>query len=123
MALQETRATNTTQYIMDGFLFILYGGGGKQEYAGVGFIVDIKVRRAITFTTNEGPRIAVLGVSSGPRQIILVSAYAPQNARPPQENTAFYEDLSNVYTSFETKGVVVILGDMNARFTEVTIPG
>eukprot|EP00969_Alexandrium_andersonii_P052498 2305499-Alexandrium_andersonii.AAC.1 len=123
MALQETRATSTTQYVMDGFLFILYGGGGKQEYAGVGFIVGIRVRRAIAFATNAGSRIAVLGASAGPRKIILISAYAPHNARPVQEKAAFYEDLSNVYSSFETKGAVVTLGDMNARITEITIPG
>eukprot|EP00969_Alexandrium_andersonii_P257026 11363442-Alexandrium_andersonii.AAC.1 len=94
MALQETRTPTTTQYIIDRFLFVLYGSGEQKEYAGVGFVVDLRIRKSITFTHNCGPRIASMGVRTGPREIILMSAYAPQSGRPLQERSAFYEKLS-----------------------------
>eukprot|EP00969_Alexandrium_andersonii_P184685 8159462-Alexandrium_andersonii.AAC.1 len=38
--LQETRAPTTTQYLSDGHNFVLFGGGGKVEYGGVGFVLN-----------------------------------------------------------------------------------
>eukprot|EP00969_Alexandrium_andersonii_P278496 12310259-Alexandrium_andersonii.AAC.1 len=123
MALQETRTPVSTQYIIEGYLFILYGSGGRREYAGVGFVVDLRCRRAITFTHSDTSRIALLGLSTGPRQLIIGSVYAPQGTRPVEERKAFYEVLEGITAKFQTKGALFLMGDYNARFSEPTVPG
>eukprot|EP00969_Alexandrium_andersonii_P306663 13557062-Alexandrium_andersonii.AAC.1 len=58
MVLQETRTPQTTQYIIGKHQFLLFGSGEAKEYAGVGFVVDLRLRSSVTFTYNVGARIA-----------------------------------------------------------------
>eukprot|EP00969_Alexandrium_andersonii_P075858 3344074-Alexandrium_andersonii.AAC.1 len=60
MALQETKNPTTTQYVSEGYLFLLYGNGENREHAGIGFVIDMRIRRAIRSTcllyTSPSPR-------------------------------------------------------------------
>eukprot|EP00969_Alexandrium_andersonii_P290903 12858226-Alexandrium_andersonii.AAC.1 len=49
LLMQETRTPQTTQYIVERYLFIVFGSGEGKEYAGVGFVVGRKARRAIKY--------------------------------------------------------------------------
>eukprot|EP00969_Alexandrium_andersonii_P223368 9865946-Alexandrium_andersonii.AAC.1 len=65
MLLQETRTPQTTQYVLEGFLFIVFGSGEGREYAGVEFVVDMRVRRAIKYIDSQGARLALLAIRTG----------------------------------------------------------
>eukprot|EP00969_Alexandrium_andersonii_P330978 14629196-Alexandrium_andersonii.AAC.1 len=115
MAVQETRTPGTTQFVANGHLFVLVASGEQKEYAGVGYIINLKVRKAITFVDCRGGRMAALGVNTGPRELVLLNVYAPQAARPFEERQHFYDELWDFTDSLETRGVLVYLGDWNAR--------
>eukprot|EP00969_Alexandrium_andersonii_P086304 3804881-Alexandrium_andersonii.AAC.1 len=58
LALQETRIATTSQFTSGEYLFVLFGNGTAKEYAGVGFVLSLKLRRAVNFVHNEGSRMA-----------------------------------------------------------------
>eukprot|EP00969_Alexandrium_andersonii_P333735 14749269-Alexandrium_andersonii.AAC.1 len=61
MALQEVKSRTSAQYVVDGFLFIIYGNDmNKKEVAGVGFVVDIRCRSAVIGTFGYTTRVATL---------------------------------------------------------------
>eukprot|EP00969_Alexandrium_andersonii_P342308 15130600-Alexandrium_andersonii.AAC.1 len=64
--------------------------------------------------------MAALGLRTGPREIIVVTAYAPQSARPLDEGSSFYEQLGDFLDSLETKGAIMIAGYFKARLTRLT---
>eukprot|EP00969_Alexandrium_andersonii_P049409 2168674-Alexandrium_andersonii.AAC.1 len=62
----------------------------------------MKVRRAVKLIDNQGPRLAMISLKTGPRAINLYSAYAPHAARPLVERQGFYEDLDKILARHET---------------------
>eukprot|EP00969_Alexandrium_andersonii_P238693 10536842-Alexandrium_andersonii.AAC.1 len=86
-------------------MFIFYGGGSAKEYAGVGFVINLAVRRAIAFTDSRGPRAAVLGIDARPRQILVYSMCAPQSGREEDERRGFFEIAGNLMDAHLTQGV------------------
>eukprot|EP00969_Alexandrium_andersonii_P097890 4321292-Alexandrium_andersonii.AAC.1 len=119
LALQETRTPTTTQFVVEGYLFILFGSGEKKEYAGVGYIVSLKLRTAIVAADNDGSRMAVLGIDTGPRKLWIFSVYAPHEERPEEERREFYDNLDMFLGKYRTAGVPIIIGDLNARIRRI----
>eukprot|EP00969_Alexandrium_andersonii_P372281 15481382-Alexandrium_andersonii.AAC.1 len=78
MAIRETKSPTTTQYISEGYMFVTVGNGQTRENSGVGFVIDPKVRRAIRHMDCKGSSLALLALASGPRDIVILSAYAPR---------------------------------------------
>eukprot|EP00969_Alexandrium_andersonii_P023644 1032012-Alexandrium_andersonii.AAC.1 len=102
-------------------MFVLFGNGQKREHAGVGFVIDLRLRRAIKYYDSEGSRLAMLALDAGPRLLLVYTIYAPQSARPIEERTGFYEDLGTMVDRHESSGVTLLLGDWNARIKERTV--
>eukprot|EP00969_Alexandrium_andersonii_P360038 15454521-Alexandrium_andersonii.AAC.1 len=100
---------------MDDYTFILFGGGGDREYAGVGFIILSRLVRATIGAQDHGPREAWLAVRASPRNLYVASCYAPQSGRPLEEREHFFSRLSDSIASYQPKGVVLPTGDFNAR--------
>eukprot|EP00969_Alexandrium_andersonii_P365727 15466883-Alexandrium_andersonii.AAC.1 len=46
-ALQETRVPGTAHFLTERHHFILFGGEGRREYGGAGFVVSDQVKSAI----------------------------------------------------------------------------
>eukprot|EP00969_Alexandrium_andersonii_P109794 4843532-Alexandrium_andersonii.AAC.1 len=76
--------------------FILFGGEGKVEYGGVGFVVDKRLKPAIKAAWAISPRIAAIRVATAPRDITLVSVYVPQSGRPYEERLETLEALADL---------------------------
>eukprot|EP00969_Alexandrium_andersonii_P271240 11989199-Alexandrium_andersonii.AAC.1 len=53
MAVQETKSPQTTQYLSEDHLFVTFGSGERKEDAGVGFIVNKRLRRAVRYMDSE----------------------------------------------------------------------
>jgi len=117
MAVRETKAPGTMQYVVDAQLSVLAGhGGAGREHGGVGFVFDGQARQCITgFETVPGGRIMAVGLDLAPRRLTMLSAYAPHNGHPEGERHAFYEELGAVIGKASRKGPVLVLGDLNAR--------
>eukprot|EP00969_Alexandrium_andersonii_P244149 10787770-Alexandrium_andersonii.AAC.1 len=81
---------------MDGYMYVVFGGAGKMELAGVGFNIDMRLRRATRLIDSQGSRIAMLSLKTGPRAINLFSVYAPQAARLLIERQGYYEDFDKI---------------------------
>eukprot|EP00969_Alexandrium_andersonii_P200134 8840819-Alexandrium_andersonii.AAC.1 len=75
----------------------------------------MKVRRAIKYIDSQGSRVALLAIRTSLRVVNLVTAYAPHAAKPQLERQGFYEDLENLMSRNERKGIMVAMGDFNAR--------
>eukprot|EP00969_Alexandrium_andersonii_P045309 1989518-Alexandrium_andersonii.AAC.1 len=71
LLLQETRIPGTTQYISGDCQFIMVGNQRRLEYAGVCFIVSLKVRPAVAGVRVINSRLALLRMSTGPRELQL----------------------------------------------------
>eukprot|EP00969_Alexandrium_andersonii_P363196 15461386-Alexandrium_andersonii.AAC.1 len=123
MAIQETKSPQTTQYLSEEHLFVTFGNGEGQEDAGVGFIINKRLRRAIRYIDSEGSRVALVALATGPRDLLIVTAYAPHEGRKKDEKDAFYEDLACLMDRNDTKGVRVLVGDFNSRISSRTVEG
>lgn len=53
----------------------------------------------------------------------LISTYAPDISKPTAETENSYQQLQNVMDNINTKGEIIILGDLNARIGNDVIPG
>eukprot|EP00969_Alexandrium_andersonii_P155340 6867605-Alexandrium_andersonii.AAC.1 len=69
--LQETRAPSTTHYMIENYTFILFGGGGNEEYRGVGLVIRNSVKPAIKGFYATGPRWAFVGLKTAPRNVSI----------------------------------------------------
>lgn len=47
--------------------------------------------------------------------LVIISAYAPQSGRSPDERREFFETLSSFYAAERSHGPCIVLGDFNAR--------
>ena len=114
LALQETRLAQVTQYVVDDCLFVLAGhGGAEREHAGIGVVLDARLRRSVTgFAANDSGRILCVGVDMAPRQLTVVVAYAPQSGRPEEERRGYFAELDEYVARFERKGHVLVLGGL-----------
>jgi len=116
VCLQETRVPQTTQYLIDDVTFVLAGGGGDREYAGVAIAMQADIRRAVSgVVVLPGGRLMAISLDLAPRLLTVICAYAPQSARPEDERSDFFEQLAGLVDNAERKGAVILLGDFNAR--------
>ena len=75
-----------------------------------------EARRHITgFELGQDGRLMVVGLNMAPRMLSLVTVYVPQSRRPEEERTGPFEELSKVVGRCAKKGVVMVMGDCNAR--------
>ena len=98
MALQETRTSAVTQYVVGDHLFVLAGHGGKgPEYAGVAIVLSSKARKMVTgFNySGGGGRILEMGLDTAPRGVTIVAVYAPQSGIPEDERASFMDALGS----------------------------
>eukprot|EP00969_Alexandrium_andersonii_P099796 4402515-Alexandrium_andersonii.AAC.1 len=54
LAIQEINVPTSTQYVMGDYTFLLFGGGGEREYAGVGFILESRLVKATLGVQDHG---------------------------------------------------------------------
>eukprot|EP00969_Alexandrium_andersonii_P005333 231913-Alexandrium_andersonii.AAC.1 len=102
LLLQETRVPNTTQYISGDYQFIMIGNGQNIEYAGIGFIVSLRVRPAIAGIRVASNRLALVRFRTGPGEVQLVNVYIPQSGRPEEERHQVFDDLSDLTEEEQT---------------------
>eukprot|EP00969_Alexandrium_andersonii_P269025 11890516-Alexandrium_andersonii.AAC.1 len=90
LAIQETNVALSTQYVMGDYTFLLFGGGGDREYAGMDFIILSRLVKATLGVQDHGPREAWLALRASPGNLHVASCYAPQSGRPLEEREHFF---------------------------------
>eukprot|EP00969_Alexandrium_andersonii_P070199 3098393-Alexandrium_andersonii.AAC.1 len=80
---------------MGDYTFLLFGGGGGREYAGVGFVIESRLVKATIGIQSHGPREAWLALRASPRDLYVASRYAPQPGRSLDERERFFGQRSD----------------------------
>jgi len=117
LCIWETKSACTAQYVVGESLFALSGHGGPgPELSGVGFVLGRRVRKVVSgFEVHADGRCMSLVLDTVPGRIAIICTYIPQSGRPKTARTQAFEVLARAIEKAETKGVVLVLGDFNAR--------
>jgi len=117
LCMQETRVSQATQYVVDKSLFLVIGQGEPgREYAGVGFVIGPRTRRALAGVVVHVPgRLVSVVLNTAPRVLTVICAYIPQSGRPEDEPSSTFDELSRAVSQASHRGITIVLGDFNAR--------
>ena len=67
MALQETKVSTVTQYMVGDHVFVLSGGGdGAREHAGVGVVLSRDMRKMVRGIYPSRSRLPVFSLDTAP---------------------------------------------------------
>jgi exonuclease III len=91
---------------------------GKQ-HRGVAVWVHKNYARAVSEYETVSSRCVVVRVNAKPVDLVVVQCYAPTTAADEDEVEEFFETLQAVLRKWKNKGMLVILGDFNAKVGEI----
>lgn len=123
-ALQETKKKGKGQMWLGEYL-IIYSGveRDKREKEGVALMIHKKLTQNIQECKYVSTRIVATKLRSQKQNINIIGIYSPENCKPEEERTSFYETLQKTIDAIPQNETVILLGDFNARVGNTIIPG
>ena len=116
LCLQETWASASIEYVVNGFVFILSGSDREERsWAGVGFIVAPWCKGRVKSYMQVSDRVAYIKMKVAGGIVGILSVYAPHNLKPIGEKMSFYVEVDRAYRSCSANQGKLVLGDLNAR--------
>ena len=96
--------------------YLYYSGHESKSINGVGIVVETKSK--VNFRHISSRICMLTNKISNSRQISLISAYAPtleRTQKSPEETINFYNELSSVIKLTNSRDMIIIGGDFNAK--------
>ena len=117
LCLQETKAKQTSFYMVDRYTFFTFSTApsNQPEYLGTGFVLSPKARASLLRTLPATSRTAGISYNTGAGEFSVLTGHAPHNGHEEDTKHDFYEELGALVAQVARKGPFIILGDFNAR--------
>jgi exonuclease III len=115
IALQEIRWQGQSRIDKPGYTLLYSGSEEKTGQLGIGFIINKAMKRSLLDFAQRNNRICKIRLKGRFRNITVISAYAPTNAKDGQEKERFYGNLEETCNRIPRHDMVIIMGDFNAK--------
>jgi endonuclease/exonuclease/phosphatase family metal-dependent hydrolase len=117
LGLSEVRWDDFGDLTSQAGVTLLYSGRahGETTHDGVGLLLNKRVRRGLMEWYPISERIIIARFQSKIRNISVVQCYAPTETSEEVVKQEFYVALTDVLTKIKQKGVILLMGDFNAK--------
>ena len=118
LAMQETHSQCSQEFSKSGYL-VLHSSSPQAPKHGVGFIIAPCLRPYVHSFLPLGPRLCSILVSTSPKPLHILCAYAPSMVQDAAEDkrrkTEFWDHFQDYLGTVESPQQLIILGDFNSR--------
>ena len=122
LGISELKWTGMGEFNSDDH-YIYYCGQESLRRNGVVIMVNKRVRNAVVGCSLKNNRMISVCLQGKPFNITLIQIYAPTSRAEEAEVEWFYEDLQDILELTPKKGVLLIIGDLNAKVGLQETPG
>ena len=124
LGLAEVRWLGSGKLVSeDHTLIYIYSGHKKEHKHGVGLLLSNVVVRSVIGFHGISDIIIIVKLFSKPYNLSIIQEYAPTRASSEEEIEAFYNDLDDAYKQCGNQEMVVVVGDLNAKFVCLFVCG
>ena len=102
---------------------VYYCGQESLRRNGVVIMVNKRVQNAVLGGNLKNDRMISVHFQGKPFNITIIQVYAPNSNAEEAEVEWFYEDLQDILELTPKKGVLLIIGDLNAKVGLQETPG
>ena len=103
--------------------YICYCGQESLRRNGLAIMVNKKVQNAVLGCNLKNDKMISVRFQGKPFNITVFQVYAPTSNTEGAEVEQFYEDLQDILELTPKKGVLLIIGDLNAKVGLQETPG
>ncbi|PVD27369.1 hypothetical protein C0Q70_12526 [Pomacea canaliculata] len=122
LGVSEVRWTGTgKRRLASGHTILFSGRSDAQHSEGVALLLNKKTEKALLEWKPYGPRLLRARFHSKYTKLTVLACYAPTNDSEAEDKDAFYDQLQAASESVPAHDMLLIIGDLNARW-EVTTP-
>ena len=121
LGISELKWTGMGEFNSDDH-YIYYCGQESLRRNGVAIMVNKRVQNAVLGGNLKNDRMISVHFQGKPFNITIIQVYAPNSNAEEAEGEWFYEDLQDILELTPKKGVLLIIGDLNAKVESQETP-